>query len=125
MGSQSLLSRDGGPSQGFVWIDNDAARQCLIRGDSGSPVMAQLVRAFNDLDRKWPALNWFARVPSASNVADWPSRGLGQKAAELIHADGAQAFPDSLGWRHFLKGCTGAAGMHRRKPQSSKRMRMQ
>ena len=27
---------------------------------------------------------WIKRVPSASNIADWPSRGLQEKAVDLI-----------------------------------------
>ena len=56
------------------WIDQDAARQGLIKGYSGSEHSAEIIdvalRMLSDIG----VFHWFARVPSPSNPADWPSR---------------------------------------------------
>lgn len=56
------------------WVDNEAARHCLIKGASGSRSMQQLCRVFYDLETSYPTFSWFERVPSYSNPADAPSR---------------------------------------------------
>ena len=56
------------------WVDNEAARHCLIKGVSGSKSMQQLCRAFYDIETSYPTYSWFERVPSYSNPADAPSR---------------------------------------------------
>ena len=56
------------------WVDNEAARHCLIKGVSGSKSMQRLCRAFYDLEALHPTFSWFERVPSYSNPADAPSR---------------------------------------------------
>jgi hypothetical protein len=58
----------------ITFIDNDSARYGLIRGYS--PVMAS-ARLINESwleDARLSATSWFARVPTASNIADSPSR---------------------------------------------------
>ena len=56
------------------WVDNDAARYCVIKGLSPSLTMRSLVREFYSRDSETPTYSWVERVPSASNVADGPSR---------------------------------------------------
>ena len=56
------------------WVDNEAARHCLIKGVSGSKSMQRLCRSFYDLEALHPTFSWVERVPSYSNPADAPSR---------------------------------------------------
>ena len=58
----------------FFFLDNDAARSAAIRGFSLSPVAARLVTGLWAEITKAGAYVWFARVASASNPADAPSR---------------------------------------------------
>ena len=56
------------------WLDQDAARQGLTKGYSPSEHSAVLIDlAFQHLS-VLQVHPWFARVPSASNPADAPSR---------------------------------------------------
>ena len=59
----------------LVFIDNEAARAGLVRGSSACPASGLLIEAVVDRDLRDHALMWYARVPSASNLADAPSRG--------------------------------------------------
>ena len=59
----------------LYFIDNDAARYGLIRGQSAEPQSMTMLTKFWDLDAREPTIPWFARVPSFSNPADEPSRG--------------------------------------------------
>ena len=56
------------------WVDNEAARFAIIKGQSGSDVMNHLVRAYFSVDGGFPSYGWVERVPSFSNPADAPSR---------------------------------------------------
>lgn len=70
-----------------VFTDNNAVLSALICGRSSNNVVRQVVnRAFMWEDRMGLLL-WHERVPSSSNVADGPSRGvftsdLGEKIPE-------------------------------------------
>ena len=59
----------------IIFVDNNSAKDAIIRGDSSHPAS----RAFVDSVRTSAAAlgcgMWLERVPSPSNVADWPSRG--------------------------------------------------
>lgn len=68
------------------FIDNDAAREGLIKGTSGSPGSAALLGVFWDLETVWEAYTWFERVPSPSNVADGPSRLDFETAIKVLKA---------------------------------------
>ena len=46
--------------------------------------MQVLASAFYMMDFVYPGLSWHERVPSASNVADLPSRGFSAKCTALI-----------------------------------------
>ena len=46
--------------------------------------MKSLLLHFEVVDGKEPFLPWFARVPSSSNCADFPSRGLWPKLKQLV-----------------------------------------
>ena len=58
----------------LVFVDNDSARHALIRGGSPSLASAHLVSEFWRTETALVAYAWIERVPSASNIADGPSR---------------------------------------------------
>jgi hypothetical protein len=55
-------------------IDNDSARDALIKADSPSRHSARLIDVFFKTEAAKPSWPWFMRVASASNPADGPSR---------------------------------------------------
>ena len=66
------------------WVDTDAARYCIIKGLSPSPLMRDLVREYYAVDSWAPSYSWIERVPSKSNVADGPSRDDCGEALSLL-----------------------------------------
>ena len=52
------------------WIDNDAARHCLISAKGYPDSNAKLVQTVLDCEEAFRIQSWFARVPSISNPAD-------------------------------------------------------
>ena len=64
------------------WVDNEAARFSLIKGQSGSESMNKLVRQYFHPDSDCPTYSWIERVPSFSNPADAPSRFKPELAKE-------------------------------------------
>ena len=56
------------------WLDQDAARQGLTKGYSPSEHSAVLIDLASQHLSALQVFPWFARVPSASNPADAPSR---------------------------------------------------
>ena len=78
-----------------VFIDNQGVLDACIKGWSGEEQMKSLLLHFEMADGKGPFLPWFARVPSSSNCADYPSRGLWLKLKQLVGEfvlDEAQCF---------------------------------
>ena len=80
------------------WVDNDAARFALIKGQSLSHSMNLLVRKFFDADASDSSFGWIERVPSYSNIADYPSRGKPELACELLGLESSEPLvhPDDL-----------------------------
>ena len=76
------------------YIDNDAARQGLIRGYSPSKASCKLISAAWLEVARLRTMIWFARVPTRSNIADLPSRG---KIASAFAADDVTKLVDCLG----------------------------
>ena len=56
------------------YLDNEAARACLIRSFSPVCDATDLLMAVASADLESHAMSWYARVPSKSNVADDASR---------------------------------------------------
>ena len=73
------------------WVDNEAARFSLIKGQSGSESMNQLVREYYHVDGDCPTFGWVERVPSFSNPADFPSRFKPELAKALFEY--AETYP--------------------------------
>lgn len=68
----------------IFFIDNEGARHALIKGTSPTLALLQIVQLFHtcaEYDFCW---HWLERVPTASNVADLPSRGRVLEALEMI-----------------------------------------
>ena len=59
----------------LCFIDNDAAKDALILGTSSSEWSSRAVRRTRSFCAELAAAVWYERVPSPSNIADWPSRG--------------------------------------------------
>ena len=59
----------------IFFIDNDSARQALIRGFSPSKSSNDIIRLMVLSEKQHQVWLWYTRVPSSSNPADQPSRG--------------------------------------------------
>ena len=68
----------------IIFIDNQGVLDACIRGWSSENQMKQLLFQFELLDGAAPCVPWFARVPSISNCADYPSRGLWSKLKDVV-----------------------------------------
>ncbi len=60
------------------YIDNEAAKYALIKGTSPTRDSAWLVNEFWKSEALMESYSWLERVPSASNCADDPSRGVSE-----------------------------------------------
>ena len=69
----------------IFWIDNDAIRLALIKTVSLSPELLVMSQCFHTYSEQDGIACWFERVPSDSNIADGPSRGCLQEAAQLVN----------------------------------------
>ena len=58
----------------LAFIHNDSARFALIRGDSPPAVSRDLLAVVAARDARFPVPAFYYRCPSASNLADAPSR---------------------------------------------------
>ena len=58
----------------FFFLDNNSARDALVRGDSAAASSRALLRAFYRIEARAPCTAWFTRVATAANAADGPSR---------------------------------------------------
>jgi hypothetical protein len=59
----------------LVFIDNDPARDALVKGCSTSDASAEYAMYCRILCSQLACAPWYARVASPSNLADHPSRG--------------------------------------------------
>ena len=59
----------------FVMVDNNSARFALIKASSPAPSIRRVLKRIVTFHARCPSFIWYGRVPSASNVADGPSRG--------------------------------------------------
>ena len=59
----------------MIFVDNFAAQDCLIKGASTDLDWREILMILERVDDRLMTSTWIARVPSASNVADPPSRG--------------------------------------------------
>ena len=66
------------------FVDNQGSLDACIKGYSRVGSMRDLLLEYEELDAPCPVLPWFARVPSLSNVADFPSRGKWKALSEVV-----------------------------------------
>ena len=59
----------------LIFIDNDPAREALIKGASSANDSSHYVQYCRLICAEVAAAPWYARVASPSNIADQPSRG--------------------------------------------------
>ena len=71
-------------TRAIIFIDNQGVLDACIKGWSAENQMKQLLLRFEVVDGASPCLPWFARVPSISNCADYPSRGLWSKLRSVV-----------------------------------------
>ena len=70
-------------SQLMIYIDNEGAKFALIRGYSDAPAITSIcVLTATALDKEM-ILPWYSRVPSSSNIADFPSRNTSHPMLSL------------------------------------------
>ena len=79
------------------WLDNDAARHCLISARGYPEPNSRLVQTVLICEQQFRIHSWFARVPSISNPADAPGRG--ERAAFLEKAIEVEI---KVGWLRYL-----------------------
>ena len=60
-------------SSALYFVDNEAARFCLIKGSSPALSMYNICRAVSLVEAEFPSASWYERVASESNIADLPS----------------------------------------------------
>jgi len=58
----------------IIFVDNDSAKEALVRGYSPSVASFNLLITNAEVDVETRCLAWYTRVPSKSNPADDPSR---------------------------------------------------
>ena len=68
----------------IFWVDNEASRMSLIKGTSNTFSLMSFAHEFHLCSEADSIQVWVERVPSASNIADLPSRQLSGDAAKLI-----------------------------------------
>ena len=83
------------------FVDNDGAKCGLVAGYSANAVACELISRVAAADISMAALPWYDRVPSLSNLADAPSRGVAPAAlvgwAAPVRVECAVQLRDALG----------------------------
>ena len=60
----------------IVFVDNDAAKHALVKGASANQAMTAICDTASMFEIEARSICYFERVPSSSNLADAPSRGV-------------------------------------------------
>ena len=68
----------------LLFVDNNSVRDIMIKGSSRSSSLFVMLAEFARRSHLSQMLLWVSRVPSKSNIADFPSRGKPELAAKLI-----------------------------------------
>ena len=84
----------------MIYIDNEGAKFALIRGYSEARAITSIcVLTATALDKSM-MLPWYSRVPSSSNIADYPSRDVPHRMLtdqlQTSKAEALETFQDSL-----------------------------
>ena len=68
----------------IFFLDNESCRYSRIKTLSDSQSLMRIIQLFHQSSEIDHAIMWVERVPSDSNIADLPSRGLQHQAASII-----------------------------------------
>ena len=68
----------------LIFVDNNSVRDIMIKGTSPSASLFVMLAEFARRAHQSQLLLWISRMPSKSNIADFPSRGKPEIAAQLI-----------------------------------------
>lgn len=78
-------------SQVVHYLDNESGRMALLKGVGETPSARLLIHSVMGAETSFQTKSWYARVPSASNIADDPSRlqfdylvSCGSTACEVV-----------------------------------------
>eukprot|EP00971_Amphidinium_carterae_P114606 2270579-Amphidinium_carterae.1 len=71
--------------KGHLFIDNSSVQDALIWGCTSSMASESMLWQCVSLDLVAGSRNWYARVSTASNIADGPSRGEFSKIAAMSY----------------------------------------
>ena len=63
-------------SKSILFVDNNAAKEAYVKGTSHNPHSREMLLTLEHIESKHRSWMWVARVPSSSNPADEPSRGV-------------------------------------------------
>ena len=62
--------------RGIIFIDNWPVLDCYIPGTARQKTWREILLSMEKIDKDFPTQLWATRVPSESNIADPPSRGI-------------------------------------------------
>ena len=104
-------------SQVMIYIDNEGAKFALIRGYSDSAAISLICQFVAlQLDDKC-VLPWYSRVPSVSNLADYPSRKIKHQFLEdskcIPEVEAESAFKESFEYVESHLSMGGGRGLTR------------
>ena len=71
-----LWQAEFGNKRVVLFVDNEGTKFSLLKGLSDNPCVDAMAECFATLECNIHSMIWIARVPSSSNVADPPSRGI-------------------------------------------------
>lgn len=74
--SLSLWRSSFGSKCMILFVDNEGTKFSLLKGVSDNACVDRMAETFAKLECDLHAMIWIARVPSKSNIADPPSRGV-------------------------------------------------
>ena len=80
----------------IMFIDNNSARQALIKGYSPSMPSCVVLAQVAKEDAQCSARSWYARVPTQSNLSDLPSRLEFEVLRRMMPQAEETAVPDEV-----------------------------
>ena len=81
------------------YIDNESVRLALLKGSGETPTARRVADEIMQAEYTLQTKSWYARVASASNIADEPSRGDTERLTHL------GSTPHEVDWEQVLSKC--------------------
>ena len=81
------------------YIDNESVRLALLKGSGETPTARRVADEIMHAEYTLQTKSWYARVASASNIADEPSRGDTERLTHL------GSTPYEVDWEQVLSKC--------------------